>query len=74
MPTSRRGNNADVYVFAVQTACEHTNYDPLDTDSLSLASVRTATGKPALFADLGDRIRAADPRLTADPHTATWTT
>lgn len=75
--------NADVYVFAVQTAHEHADYDPLDTtqwefyvlprpklehlnvDSLGLTSVRAAAGEPTLFPDLGDRIRAADPRPPA---------
>ncbi|WP_327235370.1 hypothetical protein OG349_16800 [Streptomyces sp. NBC_01317] len=90
--SNEKSYNADVYVFAVQTAPEHTSYDPLDTgqwefyvlprpklerlntNSVSLASVRTAAGQPALFPDLGSHIRAADPRPSAHTDEATRTT
>ncbi|MEU5074271.1 hypothetical protein AB0G76_22315 [Streptomyces asoensis] len=72
--------NADVYVFAVQTAREHALYEPLDmaqwefyvlsaplvaaldSDSVSLGSVRALSGPPVSFAALRDCIRSADPR------------
>ncbi|MFD6988086.1 hypothetical protein [Streptomyces sp. NPDC059943] len=89
--SNEKSYNADVYVFAVQTAREHADYDPLDTtqwefyvlprptlerlntDTLNLASVRAAAGQPALFPDLGGRIRAAD-RPSAHTVVATRTT
>jgi hypothetical protein len=81
--SDKKSYNADVYVFAVQTARKHVEYDALDlaqwdfyvlsrphledlnTDSLSLSSVRTAAGGPVLFPALGNRVRAADPRGSA---------
>ena len=77
--------NADVYVFAVQTARDHAAYDPLDTsqwdfyvlpcpevaaldsDSLGLGAVHEAAGAPVPFSELGNRIRAVDPRPRITP-------
>ncbi|MYV52507.1 hypothetical protein [Streptomyces sp. SID3212] len=90
--SNEKSYNAHVYVFAVQTAREHADYDPLDTaqwefyvlprpklerlntNSLSLASVRAAAGQPAHFPDLGSHIRTADPRPPAHAVETTGTT